>query len=105
MCGELNRYFIELQLDGAAPVPRSRETALRRASAAQFLQKIGAWLEQHDLHDKVAAMAITALGQVQITCEAEIINHIRDEDALNIAAIRQSVPFFDAAALRWNEAR
>ncbi len=104
MCGELNRYFIELQPVEGTPAPRYRETELRRALAAQFLERIGEWLKHHELDDKVATMAITALGQVQITCEADIINQIRGQDDLNIAAIRQSSLFVENTS-RWNEAR
>ena len=84
-----HRYFIELQLDDPA-VPRNREAALRRAQAAQFIDQIAAWLHDESLKDKVTSLAITALGQVQITCEQDIIDKMRDDDALHIASIRQS---------------
>ena len=104
MCGELNRYYIELQPVDGEPAPRYRETELRRALAAQFLAKAGAWLREQELIDKVSAMVITALGQVQITCEADVISHIRSEDTLNIAAIRQSGMYQEQPS-RWNEAQ
>lgn len=109
MCGELNRYFIELQPADGTAVPRYRETELRRALAAQFLETVGDWLRENALIDKVSTMAITALGQVQITCEADVINHIRSHDDLNVAAIRQSSMMVGSMlaenADRWNEAR
>jgi hypothetical protein len=98
-----NRYFIEL-LPAGEPVPRYRETELRRALAAEFLEKVAEWLKGHGLNDKVTAMAITALGQVQITCEPEIIHHIRGQDDLNIAAIRQGSMYVENTS-RWNEAQ
>jgi hypothetical protein len=106
MCGELNRYFIELQPADGMAVPRHRETESRRALAAQFLETVGGWLREHALIDKVSTMAITALGQVQITCEADVINHIRNDEELNIATIRQSSMLVESASSnRWNEAR
>jgi hypothetical protein len=104
MCGELNRYFIELQPEAGPPVPRWRETEMRRERAAHFIETIGAWLRQEELQDKVAALAITVLGQVQITCEVDIIAQIRHQDAMNIAAIRQGQILKENAG-RWNEAR
>jgi hypothetical protein len=104
MCGELNRYFIELQPVDSTSVPRHRETELRRALATQFLETVGEWLREKELSDKVATMAITALGQVQITCEPDVINHIRNHEDLHVAAIRQSSILMDNTA-RWNEAR
>ena len=47
------------------------------------------WLHEQELNDKVASMAITALGQVQITCEQGIISRLREDDTLQIATIRQ----------------
>lgn len=103
MCGEVNRYFIELQSTDDGTVPRYRETEMRRALAAQFLETIEDWLNDNDMADKVAAMAITALGQVQITCEPDVINQIRSIEDLNVAAIRQGSLVMEA--MRWNEAR
>lgn len=108
MCGELKRYFIELQPADGTNVPRHRETELRRALAAQFLETVSEWLRENELADKVAAMAVTALGQVQITCEADIINHIRNHDDLNVATIRPGIftgAMLNENALRWNEAQ
>jgi hypothetical protein len=105
MCGELKRYFIELQAQEGGEVPRHRETAARRALAAQFLEVVGEWLRQNELGDKVSTMAITALGQVQITCEADVINQIRNHEDLNVAAIRQSAMLTEISSNRWNEAR
>lgn len=88
MKSETHRYFIELQPAGGPPVPRWRETEVRREQAAQFISEIGDWLREVDLQDKVKNMAITALGQVQITCEADVISQIRHHDEMNIVTIR-----------------
>jgi hypothetical protein len=85
-----NRYFIELQLAGKqAEVPRNREAEIRRAQAAQFIDQLSIWLHEQELNDKVGGVAITALGQVQITCEDDIISRLRDDDKGQIATIRQ----------------
>jgi hypothetical protein len=91
-----NRYFIELQLDADAGIPRNREAEVRRAQAAQFIDQIALWLHEQELNDKVTSMAITALGQVQITCEQDIIGLLREDDKLQIAAIRQGATLADS---------
>jgi hypothetical protein len=83
------RYFIELQMGMDADVPRNREAAVRRAQAAQFIDQIALWLHAEELNDKVTSMAITALGQVQITCDQDIISRLRGDETLHIATIRQ----------------
>ncbi|MFY9288648.1 MAG: hypothetical protein WAO98_09130 [Alphaproteobacteria bacterium] len=103
MCGELNRYFIELMPDEGGDIPRYRENEIRRELATNFLAKIAEWLTQNELKDKVATVAVTALGQVQITCEPDVISQMRSHEALNIAAIRQSGMYIDNAS-RWNQA-
>ncbi len=52
-------------------------------------------MQNHDLGDKVSDMDITAFGQVRITCEAEIINRMRDEDELSIACIRPGAMYVE----------
>jgi len=104
MEGEFNRYFIELQPGDGTSVPRNRENEMRRAQAARFLEKVGAWLKQHELSGKVATLAVTALGQVQITCEPAIISQMRSEDDLNIASIRPGAMYTETMH-RWEEAR
>jgi hypothetical protein len=89
MAQDKNRYFIELQME-SNEVPRNREAEIRRAQAAQFIDQIANWLHEQELNDKVTSMAITALGQVQITCEQDIISRLRNDEKLNIATIRQS---------------
>jgi hypothetical protein len=91
-----NRYFIELQMEAASDVPRNREAEIRRAQAAHFISHLNAWLHNEELNGKVASMAITALGQVQITCEQDIISRLRDDDSLQIAAIRQGGTLADS---------
>jgi hypothetical protein len=93
MYKEKHRYFIELYPDNGTPVPRWRETEVRCQQAMHFMAEIGAWLKREELENKVAAMAVTALGQVQITCEAEVIGHIRSYGETNIAVIRPAAQF------------
>ncbi len=84
-------YFIELQME-AIEVPRNREAALRRAQALLFVGQIKDWIDQESLEEKVSSMAVTAMGQVLITCEKDIIARLRSDESLNIAAIRASTP-------------
>jgi len=90
------RYFIELQMEGGKPVPRKQEAQIRRAQAAQFIGQISKWLEEQELNDKVGSIAITALGQVLITCEQDIILRIQEDDTLNIAAVRSGATLADS---------
>lgn len=100
MSHEKHRYFIELQPNEGIPPTRSRETELRRELAASFIELISQWLQEQELGNKVSTMAITALGQVQITCEADVIHQMRNQDDLNIAAIRQGAAYVDGIG-RW----
>jgi hypothetical protein len=93
-----NRYFIELQMGADADVPRHREAAVRRAQAALFIDQLAQWLHEKELNAKVTSMAITALGQVQITCEQDIIAYLRSNDNLPIAAIRQSATLAESVS-------
>ena len=90
------RYFIELHLNDAHELPRNREAEVRRAQASHFIGMVSQWLQTEALNDKVASMAVTALGQVLITCEQDVIGKIREDDTLNIAAIRPSVPLSES---------
>lgn len=93
------RYFIELQ-SAHADVPRNREAAMRREQAAAFIESLHLWLGETALADKVAQLAITALGQVHITCEADLITqiHAREEDS--IAIIRPAAAYLESMG-RW----
>ena len=95
MTRDQNRYFIELLPEGE-PVPRNLEAEKRREQAAHFVAALHNWLHEKNLNDKVSAMAITALGQVQITCEADIISRIRHQEEPNIAAIRQGSSYIES---------
>jgi hypothetical protein len=98
------RYFIELQpRAGEENAPRSRETEIRRRMALDFLTTIKEWLQDNDLGEKVSTLSVTAFGQIQITCEPSVINLIRNQDVVNIAAIRPGV--YTEHFARWNEAR
>ncbi len=89
MTQDKNRYFIELQLETVSEMTRNRETEMRRAQAAHFIDQLATWLTEESLKDKVSSMAITAMGQVQITCEQDIIARLRNDDNMPIATIRQ----------------
>ncbi|MDD3028916.1 MAG: hypothetical protein PHS57_01350 [Alphaproteobacteria bacterium] len=89
---DTHRYFIELQMAGNEDLPRRKEAEVRRAQAEAFVGHVSRWLQEEDLKDKVASIAITALGQVLITCEEDIISRLREDDMMPIAAIRSSVP-------------
>lgn len=104
MYGELKRYFIELQYDDTVSLPRSREIELRRQQAADFINTICHWLKEQELDDKVTALAITTLGQVQITCEEKIIQQIRGQEMLPIAMIR-SGSIYPEHFNRWSDVR
>jgi hypothetical protein len=98
-----SRYFIELQPHGGESVPRHQETEVRRKLALDFLITIRAWLDEHDLADKVSTLSVTAFGQIQIACEASVISLIRSQDVVNIAAIRPGL--YADNLTRWNEAQ
>jgi hypothetical protein len=104
MYSDQHRYFIELQPGEDTIVPRWQETEMRRALAARFLEWISAWLKEQKLEKKVSTIVITALGQVLITCEADVIHQILLQGVMDIATIRQGVMFVGHAG-RWNEAR
>ena len=82
------RFFIELQMDDRE-VPRNREAEIRRAQATQFIEQFASWLREQELNKDVS-MAVTALGQVQITCAPDIIDHLHNRETQpHIAAIRR----------------
>jgi hypothetical protein len=105
MYGHQKRYFIELQPDSAASssLPRNQELKIRRELATQFIVMIAERLKTEELENKVSTLAVTALGQVQITCETDVINLIRDQDGAGIAAIRQGSLMVENR-VRWQEA-
>jgi hypothetical protein len=88
-----HRYFIELEPDGG--VSRANEVTARRAQALHFIHSIYIWLKDHALHAKVADIDVTALGQIRITCEADVIHHLRTDDILPIAIIRPGAMFME----------
>ncbi len=91
-----NRYFIELHPESPAPIPRNLESAARREQAASFIATVYDWLRSQELDDMVSDMDVTAFGQVQITCDSELITRIRDYDALSIATIRPGALYVEA---------
>ena len=93
MSNDTCRYFIELQPEAGPPVPRYQETELRRAQALRFITAIRQWLQQLDISNKVATLAVTAFGQIQITCESDIISHLPNYDDMSIAVIRRGSDF------------
>ena len=90
------RYFIELQMNETPDVPRNREAEVRRALATRFLNQISQWIQEEEQKGTVSSVAITALGQVLITCEQNIIARLRENEKLNIVAIRSSAPLADS---------
>ena len=98
------RYFIELQPSNGAPVHRSAEAQTRRATALEFLTTVRDWLVKQDLNEKVSALNVTLFGQIQITCESDVIQRIRHDDVVDIASIRQGTMYTENLS-RWNEAR
>jgi hypothetical protein len=104
MAGASGRYFIELQPKSGEPIPRFREAEIRREQAADFIAQMSEWLRREALEGKVSSMAITALGQVQIICEADVINHLCEDEETHIAAVRHGAMFIESMT-RWNESR
>ena len=96
MIKEKHRYFIELHPEVGPPPPRWRETEIRREQALTFITEIGEWLKREALDYKVTDMVVTALGQVQIVCEADVITHIRSACEPTIAAIRPGAQFAES---------
>lgn len=97
MLQDKRRYFIELHLDGREDIPRRHEAGIRRAQAEQFIGQISDWLHQEEtLESKVSSIAITAMGQVLITCDQEVISRLRENEGLNIAAIRSGTPLTES---------
>jgi len=47
-------------------------------------------------------MAVTALGQVQITCDADVLHQIRNQDIMEIAAVRQGSLMSENVS-RWSD--
>lgn len=96
MSNDKHRYFIELQTGLDCGASRAQETEIRRAAAEKFIGNVLRWLEEHDMNDKVAHLAVTALGQVHITCERDIIDKLRDDEGEEIVAIRQGLPLTES---------
>lgn len=92
---ERHLYFLELRDDIAAPVPRSREAELRRAHAVEATIAIGEWLRRMDLADKVSSLAATAMGQVLITCEADVIGLMLREECVPVIMVRNGASYVE----------
>ncbi|MDD3288951.1 MAG: hypothetical protein PHX43_08135, partial [Alphaproteobacteria bacterium] len=84
MVNEKFRYFIELGLETTTPSSRREEQEIRREKALQVVQKLRDWLHEQGLENKVATISPTAFGQVQITCAADVMQKIRDDEEMNI---------------------
>lgn len=98
------RYFIELQPHGQTPAARTEQTQVRREMALDFVTSMKEWLSEKDLGTKVSNLGVTLFGQVQITCDPDVINLIRSQDVVGIAAIRQGNTAYTDVMNRWNEA-
>lgn len=97
------RYFIELQSPEGEPVPRLREAETRRAVAKGFIASMQKWLEEKNLGEKVSALGVTMFGQIQITCDSAIIKLLREQEDVDIVAIRHGATQMEGFA-RWTQA-
>lgn len=89
MSEEKYRYFIELLADLNEPCSRAEANERRHSQALETITQLRDWLHDNGLEEKVGLLSPTTFGQVQITCEAQVMDKIREEEALPIAAIRQ----------------
>lgn len=96
MTEDKHRYFIELQVVAAIDIPRRQEAELRREAAHKFIRDISEWLRDCKKKDDVASIAVTALGQVLITCDQDTMDLIREHENTNIAAVRPAASFSDS---------
>jgi hypothetical protein len=87
---DLHRYFIELHPALPARVSRGAEREARRRAALDFIAGLQSWLHATGNENKVGHVDVTLFGQVLITCEADVIDRVREQDILNVAAIRQA---------------
>ncbi|MER2519842.1 MAG: hypothetical protein ABTQ34_04035 [Bdellovibrionales bacterium] len=86
-------YFLELRDDIVSPVPRAREAELRRAQALEAIGSIREWLRRADLQHKVSSMVATALGQILITCEEDVISRMLHEEFVPVVAVRNGATY------------
>jgi hypothetical protein len=93
------RYFIELQPRDGVPVSRADEIETQRQSALKFVQTLREWLDENELNDRVSKLDATMFGQIQITCEPGVMQRIRDQDIVAIAAIRQNAGYTESLKL------
>lgn len=93
---ERHLYFLELRDDtSSSSMPRFQEASLRRAQALEAIIAIGEWLKRMDFQDKVSSLAATALGQVLITCEADVISLMLREEFVPVVAVRNGAAFVE----------
>lgn len=92
---ERHLYFLELRDDLEPSVPRAREAELRHTQALAAMAEIDAWLRRMNLSDKVSSLAATALGQVSITCESDVLGRILQEECVPIIAVRNGAAYVD----------
>lgn len=83
------RYFIELHPGAEEAFSRHQIYARRRAQALATVTHLRSWLLREGLERKVALLSPTAFGQVQITCEPDVMERIRDDETMPISVIRQ----------------
>jgi uncharacterized protein YjcR len=88
MNGDHFRYYIVLQpertLSGSATLQRQT----RRAASFEFVTLLKEWIAENHQQEQVSALDVTMFGQIQITCDAEFIDQIRQQDIWAIAEIR-----------------
>ncbi|NBX73808.1 MAG: hypothetical protein EBQ89_05855 [Alphaproteobacteria bacterium] len=83
-----NRFFIELP--PADDPHRRKQSDLQKNRAEEFVGIMQGWLIEARLAHLVRQLNVTLLGQIQIVCTAEVIDIIRKQDVVPIAAIRSA---------------
>ena len=89
MTSEKHRYFLELKASTEEHLSRMEENERRREQALAMIVRLRDWLHQEGLESKVSTVCPTLFGQVQITCAADVLRRLREEDDMPIVAVRQ----------------
>lgn len=88
MNGDHYRYFIVLPTGVPGNGPAMLQRNARRAAAQNFVALLREWIAENQLQDQVSRLDVTLFGQVHITCAPAFIEQIRQQDVLDISAIR-----------------
>lgn len=93
---ERHLYFLELRDEtSSSSAPRCQEASLRRAQALEAIIAISEWLKRVEFQDKVSSLAATALGQVVMTCEADVISLMLREECVPVIAVRNGATYVE----------